>query len=324
MKKVVIILILIVGLTGCAPDNELLTSDNVYTVAEQSNEYTAKIVSKASNQYGLLENSSTDLTNGKFIKKDEILYKNYHQELTDQVSTINYELAYLNTDKSKLNSEKTTISNKITALKNKINNADEFTKESLKIELSELEMNLTQITEQLATISREIERNNRNLAGISATEIIYAPFSGYVYVSQNQLTIHSQEKLVKLTIRSADFEKIKKLNSELELNDKTYKLKYDYYDLNQIKTIETETYYDLYFKLEKFDQDVPLDYPVIVKEVSSDIYIPTDYVFNNGNDFYVNIGGTKTTIKGNDEKGRFKVTEGLKIGDKLSLEEIYE
>ncbi len=324
MKKVIIILILFVSLTGCTPEVEPLSNGELYTITTQTNEYSAKIVSKSSNQYALLENSSTELTNGGFVEKNNVLYKNYHQELSNQVSTINHELGYLNSDKAKLNTEKTTINNQIVNVKNKINKADEFTKESLKLELDELEAKLTQTNEQLSTIVREIERNNRNLSELNVTEIIYAPFSGYTYVDQNQLTIHSQEKLVRLTVKSTDFEQTKKLNAELNINDKTYKLKYDYYMLNQIKTTETETYYDLYFKIDKFNQEVPLDYPVVIKETLSEIYIPTDYVFNHDNNPYVNIEGKKQMIKGTNENGRFKVSEGLKVGDKLSQEEIYD
>ncbi len=324
MKKLALIGIFLLVLTGCSDILGEVSEATTYTVSESEISYPAKIVSEKQYSYQLLDASATTLSNNTHVASGDVLFTTYYEETENQVSSLNSDLNYayqdLDTTNQAIANKQADLDQKRTLLKSE---KDPMTKQELSSSISMLEQEISGLKTNKTTLERSVETYNRNLGSLKTKDETVAPFAGTVLVEQNAMTLYSDSVLLKLSATSASINDIKDGNLTLKTAEGNYKLEFTYYEVDPTTTSPTSTGYNVYYKIVDFKEPTVQMQQAEVFYKEDAIYIPMSYVFEDENGkTYVNIDNKQVPVTGTVDNTRLLVESGVEVGDQLLDKEV--
>ena len=304
MKKLYTLLIVsIMILTGCNTENSV---NEEYTVTGTSTSYSGVLKSSKVNTFPIVDGMVVNVVNGQYIEEGSVIFSMIDKQASTQYET---NLSELNFSKQDLE----ILVKKINNLSAKLNNeSDEINRQMILTELESLK-------EQEISLNRAISKQNSFIKNITVEEQKTASFAGQVKVTNENITIESNEKQAIISLSNVlinDFNK--DIAYKLLIDNVEYDLVYQSEVFNMSKSNESQAYYDIAFNIINADK-LRNGYPVEIKSSIEKIYLPDNYVIEKNGKMYVLRDKIEVEINAVKIDTRYEVIDGLSINDVIEL-----
>ncbi|MGL5020689.1 MAG: hypothetical protein ACRC5R_01505, partial [Mycoplasmatales bacterium] len=288
---------------GCNIEDNVIEE---YTVTSTSISYSGVLKSSKVNTFPIVDGMVINVVNGQYIDEGSVIFS-----MMDKQASLQYEtnLSDLNFTKQDLD----ILVKKINILSEKLNKeTDETNKQMIVSELESLK-------EQEISLNRTILKQDSIIKNIIVEEQKIASFAGQVKITDENITIESNEKQAIISLSNViinDFNK--DIAYKLLIDNVTYDLVYQSEILNKSKSNETQAFYDIAFNIVNADK-LRNGYPVEIKSSIEKIYVPDNYVIEKNEKMYVSKDGIEVEINAVKIDTRYEVIEGLNINDVIEL-----
>lgn len=304
MKKLILLLIIVFGLSGCSNNENILEEFKV--TANEDKLFGAIICSeKQTIQIDNISTSKVLKTNGEYVNKGDTLISIYDDNIQKEIDLYKFKISEIN--------------NQIENKKNQI--IELHNKENLQIEKIEYESKIGALETEIENFSNNLREYQFSLSQLKSNKKHIAKFDGQFLINDNLINVISNNKNIEIIVSEDEYSTLK-----LEKNYNIYKKNGEMIGLgkpNSVVPYSEKTdqgkiaYYKVMFPLMLSDKNCKIleNETVYIVLNEKEFLIPQEYIYERNNKNFVCKNNKLYEVKGKKFKEYYSVSEGLSEGD---------